>query len=366
VILVVFGTTGELIKLAPVLLQLNARGHRYLLATTGQQVQQIPVFLEQFGLGMPDLWLARGAADRDLGSNVDIPGWLATAARTFARNRGRLRRALTRGPGRPLVLVHGDTMTTVLGAAMGRTLRVPVAHIESGLRSFDLLHPFPEELNRRLTSRMASIHYAPGRWAASNLRRPDVVDTGSNTIRDSLALVGDGPLPLLVPGSVFGVVSLHRFELLNNRALLSRTLELLRETAERTPLLFVDHSVTAAAISRFSLHDLFDLRFVRVPRLRFYDFVRVERHSAFVVTDSGGSQEECFYLDKPCLVHRRRTERREGLGENVVLSRLDDEVVRDFLRSPERFRRHTRLPDASPTTVIVDDLERRRIAAGGR
>jgi UDP-N-acetylglucosamine 2-epimerase (non-hydrolysing) len=365
-ILVVFGTTGELIKLAPVLLQLKTRGHRYLLATTGQQVQQIPAFSEQFGLRPPDVWLGRGAAGRDLGTNADIPGWLATVARTFARNRASLRRALVRGPGLPLALVHGDTMTTVLGAAMGRALRVPVAHIESGLRSFDLLHPFPEELNRRVTSRIASIHYAPGRWAASNLRRPDVVDTGSNTIRDSLALVGDGPLPPLVPRSRFGVVSLHRFELLNNRMLLSRTLETLREAAMSNPLLFVDHPVTAAAISRFSLHDRFDgSRFVRVPRLRFYDFVRVERRSSFVVTDSGGSQEECFYLDKPCLVHRVRTERPEGLGENVVLSGLNEEVVRDFLRSPERFRRRTQLPDASPTTVIVDDLERRGIAAGG-
>ena len=66
VILVVFGTTGELIKLAPVLLLLERRGHRYVLATTGQQVQQIPGFLEQFGLRQPDLWLARGARGRDL------------------------------------------------------------------------------------------------------------------------------------------------------------------------------------------------------------------------------------------------------------------------------------------------------------
>jgi UDP-N-acetylglucosamine 2-epimerase len=62
VILVVFGTTGELIKIAPVLLRLNERGYRYLLATTGQQVEQIPPFLEQFGLRQPDLWLGRGAA----------------------------------------------------------------------------------------------------------------------------------------------------------------------------------------------------------------------------------------------------------------------------------------------------------------
>jgi UDP-N-acetylglucosamine 2-epimerase (non-hydrolysing) len=366
VIVVVFGTTGELIKLAPVLLRLDQRGHRYVLATTGQQVEQIPSFLEQLGLRPPDIWFARGSGGRDLRTNRDIPGWAATVSRSFTRRRGQLRRALRSGPGRPLVLVHGDTMTTVLGATMGRALRVPVAHIEAGLRSFDLRHPFPEELNRRTASRLALIHYAPGKWAASNLRNMEVVDTGSNTIRDSLALVPEdvGP-PSDLPDGGFGVVSLHRFELLSSRQALSETLAVLADAARRTPLLFVDHPVTVAAIERFRLRELFDGRsFKRVSRLPFFDFVRIERRSAFVVTDSGGSQEECFYLDRPCLVHRVRTERQEGLGENAVLSRMSTDVLKAFLDSPDRHQRRSVLPETSPSDVIVADLERRSIADG--
>jgi UDP-N-acetylglucosamine 2-epimerase (non-hydrolysing) len=352
VILVVFGTTGELIKLAPVLLRLDGRGHPYVLATTGQQVQQIPSFLEQFGLRQPDVWLARGAKGRDLRVNSDIPGWLATVARSWARARRRLRRT-------PLVLVHGDTMTTVLGSLMGRSLRATVAHIEGGLRSYDWRQPFPEELNRKLATALSRIHYAPSAWAAANLRRGDVVDTGSNTIRDSLELVTDDEPALELP-TAFGVVSLHRFELLNKRRLLTETVDTLVEAATRTPLLFVDHSVTAAALERFRLTDRFDGKsFRRVPRLRFFDFVRVERRSSFVVTDSGGSQEECYYLDLPCLVHRVKTERREGLGENALLSEMRTDVLREFLLDPSHHRRRTELAPASPSDVIVDDLERR-------
>jgi UDP-N-acetylglucosamine 2-epimerase (non-hydrolysing) len=142
VILVLYGTTGELIKLAPVLVRVKERGGVYLSATTGQQVQQISPLLEQLELAEPDLWLARGSSDRDLRSNSDIPGWLIGVVRRFARNRAGLRRRLERAPTRPLVLVHGDTMTTVLGATMGRLLGFPVAHVEGGLRSFDVLHPF--------------------------------------------------------------------------------------------------------------------------------------------------------------------------------------------------------------------------------
>jgi UDP-N-acetylglucosamine 2-epimerase (non-hydrolysing) len=366
VILVVFGTTGELIKLAPVLVRLEQRGDAYLLATTAQQVEQIPAFLEQFGLRGPDLWLARGAHGRDLRVTSDIPRWVAQVGRTYARRRRWIRGRLGAGGGDPLVLVHGDTMTTVIGAALGRSLRIPVAHIESGLRSFDLRHPFPEELNRRLATTLARIHYAPGAWAASNLRRGVVVDTGSNTIRDALELVpASEDSAVGVPEPPFGVVSLHRFELLNNRRLLAQTLELLAAAARRTPMVFVDHSVTAAAVERFRLQGLFDTeRFLRVPRLRFFDFIRLERRSAFVVTDSGGSQEESYYLDLPCLVHRVRTERREGVGENVVVSGMRPDVLHDFLEDPSRFRRHTGLPSASPSDVIVGDLAARGFVRG--
>jgi UDP-N-acetylglucosamine 2-epimerase (non-hydrolysing) len=118
--------------------------------------------------------------------------------------------------------------------------------------------------------------------------------------------------------------------------------------------------VTIAALERFGLTRHFDgSAFKRIPRLRFFDFVRVERRSAFVVTDSGGSQEECYYLDLPCLVHRVKTERREGLGENAVLSGMSGQILKDFLADPLRFRRTTALSPSSPAEVIVEDLERR-------
>jgi UDP-N-acetylglucosamine 2-epimerase (non-hydrolysing) len=350
-----------------VLLRLEARGHPYVLSTTGQQVEQIPAFLDQFGLRQPDHWLARGAGGRDLRVNSDIPGWFAKVVRSYLGQRGILRRTLKAGSGKPLVLLHGDTMTTVLGAMIGRTLRAPVAHIEGGLRSFDLRHPFPEELNRKLATSLSRIHYAPGAWAAANLRGSGIVDTGSNTIRDSLQLVSEGDLPFPVPEEPFGIVSLHRFELLNSRRLLAETIETLAEAARTSPLRFIDHPVTTAALEKFGLGRFFDdSAFVRIPRLRFFDFVRLERRSAFVVTDSGGSQEECYYLDIPCLVHRVKTERREGLGETTLLSGMRTEVLRDFLDDPTRFHRRAALPDQSPSDVIVDDLESRGFAGDAR
>ena len=269
-----------------------------------------------------------------------------------------LRSRVLSGRGRPLVLVHGDTMTTLLGAVMGRLMRVPVAHIESGLRSFDLRHPFPEELNRRLTSRLAALLYAPGPWAASNLQRGTIVDTGSNTVRDALDMVSTIAEPsITVPGEPFGIVSLHRFELLNDRRLLTETLAALRASGRR--MVFVQHPVTVSAIERFGLTELLSANVTPIPRLDFFEFLTVMRRSAFLVTDSGGSQEESFYLDIPCLIHRRRTERREGLGQNAVLSDFNLDQLRNFLLDPAVHRRLEALPEVSPSRVIVEDLEAR-------
>jgi UDP-N-acetylglucosamine 2-epimerase (non-hydrolysing) len=359
-VIVVFGTTGELIKVAPLLRRLEERGEPATTVCTGQQVEQIPRMLRDFGLRDPDHWVARGRSGRDLSRPGDIPAWLREVVRNAIRIRGDLRRSLRRA-GRPLVVVHGDTFTTVIGALLGHSMRAPVAHIEAGLRSGDWRNPFPEELNRRITSRLATIHFAPGTWAAGNLRRARVrgtiVDTGSNTIRDSLQLVGDGAPAVPIPDEPFGIVSIHRFELLNDPPGLAALLEVLRDASQRVPLMFIDHPVTARTIRDAGLEGVFDgERFFRIERQRYFPFLALLRRSEFLVTDSGGSQEECAQLGHPCLVHRAVTERKDGLDGCVVLSGLDLDVVRDFMRGPWA----TRVPpasDRSPTGLIVAYME---------
>lgn len=363
-IVVIYGTTGELIKLLPVLDRLKRRGISYLSVTTAQQVEQIPGLLDSFNLPRPDIWLAHGAHGHDLRTNLEVPGWFMSVAINFGRGARELRRRLSAGPGRPLVLVHGDTMTTAIGSAMGRLLGMPVAHVEAGLRSHDLRQPFPEELNRRVTSRLASIHYAPGPRAVANLRGRVIIDTESNTIRDSLEMIrATQPLPFPMPDGPYGLVSLHRFELINNRARLTATVQALADNADRHTMLFIDHPVTVAALSAFKLDGLFRGGLRRIPRLIFSQFIELERRSSFVFSDSGGNQEETYYMDIPCLIHRGKTERHEGLGETAVISNYDTNVVNDFLRDPGRFRRKQALPAHSPSDTIVEDLIARGFAA---
>jgi UDP-N-acetylglucosamine 2-epimerase (non-hydrolysing) len=370
----VYGTTGELIKLAPVLRRLKNRDVAVLGLCTGQQAEQIPPMLADFGLPEPDLWLARGARGFDLERPLQIPGWFGRVGLSFARSRRGIARRLREADARPLLIVHGDTFTTIIGAGLGRLLGVPVAHIEAGMRSGDWRNPFPEELNRRATAKLARIHFAPGVRAVQNLRaeqvRGEVIDTGRNTISDNLRDLPAAVAPDIdVPPEPFGLVSLHRFELLRNRDALSSILTVLREAAaHRAPLLFVDHPITAAAVESAGLGHLFDSeRFVRIPRQRYFRFLSLLKVSSFLVTDSGGSQEECAFMGHPCLVHRAVTEHETGLDGSVVLSRMNQETVRAFLSDPERFRCAPPPSAESPSEQIVRYLEERGFlpAAGG-
>ena len=163
------------------------------------------------------------------------------------------------------------------------------------------------------------------------------MNTAHNTIADNVHdITAAIPPGVPAPREPFGLVSLHRQELLYNRQALSEILRVLRESAVRDrPLLFVDHPITAAAVGAAGLDPLFDgERFVRIPRQRYFRFLSLLKAGSFLVTDSGGSQEECAFMGHPCLIHRAVTEHETGLGGSVVLSRMDMGVVREFLAGP--------------------------------
>jgi UDP-N-acetylglucosamine 2-epimerase (non-hydrolysing) len=362
---VIYGTTGELIKLAPVLVELESRGCIPLMWCTGQQAQQIPAF--QRDLLLPDVavWLRGGPDDTDLDRKWEIPGWASKVMWTVWRRRRELRQTLKAEGREPFLLVHGDTMTTVLGALAGRVLGIPVGHIEAGMRSGDWRNPFPEEINRRTAARLVKVHYAPGPGAVANLEREhvrgDIVDTRQNTIRDALTLAIDATaVGVELPSEPFGLVSIHRFELIEREQLLRPLLELLREHSRRQPLLFVDHSTTRAVVDGSpALRALFDDRFRRIPRQPYMQFIALLRRAEFLVSDSGGSQEESAMLGLPCLIHRAVSEHETGLGKTVVLSGLDLDAVRGFLAEPSRWRTGVQSVSLGPSKIIVDDLARR-------
>lgn len=353
-----YGTTAEAIKLAPLMTRLEARGVPYEQWLTLQQAGTVLAALPDLGIREPDQVLAVGRSGRPLHGPVDVLVWLARIAGWAVRHRRLLR---SRRRGRDVVIVHGDTMTSVVGAVLARLAGVDCAHVEAGLRSGNWRHPFPEELDRRVVGRIATLHYAPNDVAAAHLRgRATVVVTHGNTVVDAvLDHADDAAAP---SGDPYCVVLLHRFELLGNPTLVRQTLDLVVTRSPHRVVMVVDD------LARHALAD--ELARVARPGLEVVDkmpharFTALLAGAAFVVTDSGGVQEETAMLGVPTLVHRRATERSEGLGANVLLSGWDLAVVETFLQGFETYRRDREHPAVSPSDVVVDDLVRRGFGDG--
>ncbi len=183
------------------------------------------------------------------------------------------------------------------------------------------------------------------------------IDTGCNTLADTLALaVALDRSRDHVPGEPYALVSLHRYENVFRRERFESLLDVVEELAEARRMLFILHPPTERQIDKLGLrarleaHPNIELR----PRYTYFDFVTLLEGASFVVTDGGSIQEESSYLGLPCLLMRRATERREGLGENVVLSNLDRNVIRRFAADPEAHRRPPLASQHHPSDVIVE------------
>lgn len=354
----VAGTTAELIKIAPVRAALVERGADVALWSTGQHTHEVESTLADLDSPPPDRWLVPREHLRHVSAVGHVPGWAWRVLWTAVRTRRALARELARD-GRPgLVVVHGDTFTTVLGALLGRLVGARVAHVEAGLRSGSVLSPFPEELNRRVVGRLADLHFAPTTREVANLRRTRgiVVETGANTVVDALRPSLDRADTVEDLPAEFGLVTLHRFELLRQADRFEEVLWTLHAARERMPLVMVAGESERARIAELGLDELFDDRFQLRPKRAYAAFLPVLARASFVVTDSGGLQEECAVLGVPCAVHRERTERHQGLGENVVLTRMDPERLRAFLEGWAELRRPSQLDRFHPSRRIATTL----------
>lgn len=348
---VFIGTKAQYIKTAPVLHELDRRSVPYRLIDTGQHARIGATIRGDLGVRAPDHVLG---GDADV---VTVPAAAMWSLRLASRlvDARRLRAEIFGGHG-GICVVHGDTPSTVLAALLARRAGLRVAHLEAGLRSHNLLHPFPEEAIRLVVMRLSSLLFAPDETAAANLAAMRVggrvVRVSGNTsidaVRASAPAAGErGPV----------VVLMHRVENLHRRARLEGLVDLVLDVAAGHDVRFVVHGPTANALARAGAdRRLRDAGVDLVPLMPHDRFVALLAAAPFVVIDGGSIQEECALLGVPTLVWRARTERPDGLGRNVVLAKYDPRTVADFLRDPERFRHPPAPLDRSPAEQIVETL----------
>ena len=328
-VLIIFGTRPEAIKLFPVVRALAARPGLTVRTCVTAQHRGL---LDQV-LGIADL---RPDIDLDLmepGQSLD-----------------RLTARLLVGLGEvmdaeqpDLVIVQGDTATAMAGALAAYYRRVPVAHVEAGLRSGDIHHPWPEEVNRRIVAPIAQLHFAPTETAAAALRRenvdPATIHITGNTVIDALVwtqsriaadpalAAGLDEIAARFAGKRLILVTTHRRENFGDG--MDAIARAIRRIAERpdVAVLFPMHpnpNVVAAMDAVLGQRDTI----ARIAPLDYPHFVRALGLCDVVLTDSGGVQEEAPALGKPVLVMRETTERPEGVEAGTAkLVGTDEERI---------------------------------------
>jgi UDP-N-acetylglucosamine 2-epimerase (non-hydrolysing) len=169
-------------------------------------------------------------------------------------------------------------------------------------------------------------------------------------------LVEEASPSVEIPDEPFVLATSHRLETICRRKRLGRVVDLLNRFAERFCVVFVLHGVTARYMEKFGLSKKLDSR-VRVVGMQDYiNFSALLKASSAVLTDGGSIQEECFHLNKPCLILRRRTERPDGLGKNALLWRFDNAIAGQFIANLQNFRASDNPTGLNPSARIVDVL----------
>lgn len=355
----VLGTAAELIKIYPLIEKARERGWDVRILSTGQARENFQMQYRDFRLPEELLHpLLESAGDLDQSSKA-----LKWFLRSLCISKRTLRSKFLLGSD-ALAVVHGDTLSTLSGAWNARRAGLKVVHVEAGLRSPRLFNPFPEEITRRLVTRLAHWHMAPDAHAAANLKAAgahgQIVNSEGNTLEDAVSAIPERS-ESFGGGSV--LVNVHRFENLNSPVRWRKIVATVLKAAQSRRVLFVTHPQTQHRLNQDrETRENFTRAGVEIlDRIPFSDFIARLKAADFLISDGGSNQEECSYLGKPCLLLRESTERQEGLDGCCVLSRFEDRVIQDFLDHPEKFARKASISTQSPSDSILNALAKNNV-----
>lgn len=355
---VFIGTKAQYIKTAPLIRFFDERGIGYRLIDSGQHASLTLSLRRELGLREPDVKLRTGD---DIASMPRAALWMSKVALSALFRPKKMARMVFGGEG-GVCVIHGDTPTTLLSVFLARRAGIPLAHLEAGLRSWNWLNPFPEELIRVVAMKRAALLFAPSAAAMANMERMNLKgekhDIGVNTNLEALKYsLGKETRRSPAPAS-YALFAIHRVETLHNAGRVDTVVTLAERVARERPVIFVLHPPTELVLRknggyrRLAEHPAITLR----PLLPHAEFVGLLDGADFVVTDGGSIQEECFYLGRPCLLMRMKTEREEGLGANALLSRFDDHIIAGFVDDWASYRREPSLGGESPLEAIAERI----------
>lgn len=353
-IYVVIGTRAQLVKMAPIMNLLQKEGIPYTFIYTAQHKETINNIIKDFNIKEPDKTLYNR---KEANTFSKFLGWSGEMILNLFQTDHIF-------SSKGFVLTHGDTATAAWAAIAGKIAGCSVGHVESGLRSYNIFNPFPEELMRLITFKFSDVYFCPNDWAVKNLKNytGKKINLMKNPLYDSVKHALKKNINFEKPSRKYVVVSLHRYENIFTNKFEAIIIPLLEKIADNILLLFVLHPSTREVLKKNNgrLYKRLEnnKNILLKKRYPFTSFIKLLSFCEFAITDGGSNQEELSYLGKPTLLFRKVTERIEGLDKNIVISNFDENLIGNFISIYKSYNAKVAMnSEISPSSKVVDFIK---------
>lgn len=350
------GTTAELIKISPIIREFKKRKIKFKLITSGQN----RVFFEQLeGFTGP---LKADIEFKIKGNKSSIFLFILWALRTLFFSLINLRKEFKNlNKSNSYLIIQGDTVSSSIGAVIAKVYNLKLVLIECGDLSFNLLEPFPEEICRNINIHLADILFPPNKWAESNLKglKGIIINTKYNTLIESFwwAMKTKTISQNIKKFKNYYILILHRQEHVIFRKEWSKSiLEFIINNAnQKLKCIVLNHPLTVSIIQSLKL-DSRNSKIKIISPVPYTDFMKLINGAEFIASDSAFNQLEAYLMGKPYLALRDLTEQIEGLNKNVVLSKSNEDIMKDFLLNYTKYKTKPIPLKEKPSKTIADYL----------
>lgn len=350
------GTTAELIKIAPVIKEFKRRNISFKLISSGQRkilFEDLKGFIGQIKPGI-------NFRERpNIPSVIFFIFWAIIALLSGIFTLGKEFKRLNKN--NSFFIIHGDTVTSFIGALIAKFYNLKLVHIEAGDFAFNFFEPFPEEIIRQMNARLSDILFAPNDWAKNNLKnmRGEKVSTKYNTLIESFwwakRLKNNQNFKKF---KKYYILLMHRQEHVVFRKKWSKeVMEFIIHNADKNlNCLLINHPLSVNIIKSLEIRSERRRKIIIVPPLSYPDFMKLMQEAEFIATDSAFNQLESYLMGLPYLGLRDYTEQIEGLDKNVLICKNNKNIMKNFLKNYRKYRTKPILSAPRPSKIIVDYL----------
>ncbi|QQS38613.1 UDP-N-acetylglucosamine 2-epimerase [Candidatus Woesebacteria bacterium] len=345
------GTTAELIRVAPILIELKKRNQKYKIILSGQNNVRVKEVEKYTGQLETTLLINKSTKPSVFRFGI----W---AVKAFILGLDILHKEKMQARKNINLIIYGDPVTTTIGAIIAKILHIKIIHIESGDLSKNLKEPFPEEICRNINIRLADVLFPPSTWATNNLKNihKPKINTHFNTLLEGFNWYKKQTIQKnVIPKQKYYILILHRQEHVIFRKNWSKKIikTVIDNSEKKLVCVLFNHPITVKIIKSL---DMENKNIKIMPLINYSTFIKLMEKAEYIATDGATNQFEAYLMGKPCLLLREHTEQIEGLNENVVLSKGDTGIINDFLTDYKKRRRKPVKTNIKPSEIIVNYL----------